>query len=234
MHRPARALCHISRPSCFSCRPAPGRRGPILSGAGPAIAEVANGVVQWMFPSLFTAQPYLRSGKLKALAMAGTARLPAWPDIPTMLEAGVSGVEMTQWYGLFAPARTPATVVRKLITALYRVLQTLGCAPGRRGRTGPDLVAKPTARWADGRRRALAGGRVAGRSEAVAADGVIDVLCKWHSLMPSRLDARRGCCIGSQLLGAASNSQFRPVPARGDSPLSRIPSRSTQTGGGTM
>ncbi|MDG5976693.1 hypothetical protein H010_15600 [Hydrogenophaga taeniospiralis CCUG 15921] len=94
-----------------------------FSGAAPAIADVANGLVQVMFPSLFTAQPYLRSGRLKALAVAGPTRLPALPDVPTLLEAGVSGVEMTQWYALFAPAKTPPAVVRQLNTALNGVLK---------------------------------------------------------------------------------------------------------------
>ncbi|MDZ4292593.1 MAG: 4-oxalomesaconate tautomerase, partial [Hydrogenophaga sp.] len=89
-----------------------------FSGAAPAIADVANGLVQVMFPSLFTAQPYLRSGRLKALAVAGPTRLPALPDVPTLQEAGVTGVEMTQWYALFAPAKTPPAVVRQLNTAL--------------------------------------------------------------------------------------------------------------------
>jgi tripartite-type tricarboxylate transporter receptor subunit TctC len=94
-----------------------------FSGAAPAIAEVANGLVQLMFPSLFTALPYLRSGRLKALGVAGSARLPSLPDVPTLLEAGVSGVEMTQWYALFAPAKTPPAVVRQLNTALNSVLK---------------------------------------------------------------------------------------------------------------
>ena len=93
-----------------------------FSGASPAIGEVANSLVQVMFPSLFTAQPYLRSGKLKALAVAGKARLSALPNVPTLLEAGVPGVELTQWYALFAPAKTPASVVKHLNTALNHVL----------------------------------------------------------------------------------------------------------------
>jgi tripartite-type tricarboxylate transporter receptor subunit TctC len=93
-----------------------------FSGASPAIGEVANGLVQVMFPSLFTAQPYLRSGKLKALAVAGKARLNALPNVPTLLEAGVPGVELTQWYALFAPAKTPASVVKHLNSALNHVL----------------------------------------------------------------------------------------------------------------
>lgn len=92
------------------------------AGGAPAIADLANGLVQVMFPSLYTAQPYLRSGKVRALAIAGAARLSAFPELPTLLEAGVPGVELTQWYALFAPAKTPASVVRQLNTALNTVL----------------------------------------------------------------------------------------------------------------
>ncbi len=93
-----------------------------FAGGAPAVADVANGLVQLMFPSLFTAQPYLRSGRLKALAVAGPQRLPAWPDLPTLDEAGVAGVDITQWYALFAPAKTPAAVVRQLNETLNQVL----------------------------------------------------------------------------------------------------------------
>ncbi len=94
-----------------------------FSGAAPAIADVARGQVQVMFPSMFTAQPYLRSGKLRALAVAGANRLPALPELPTLLEVGVPGIVFTQWYALFAPAKTQASVVRQLNAALNAVLQ---------------------------------------------------------------------------------------------------------------
>lgn len=94
-----------------------------FAGAAPAIAEVANGAVQLMFPSAFTALPYLRSGKLKALAVAGPQRLSFLPEVPTLVEAGVPGVEMSQWYALFAPAKTPAAVVRQLNAALNETLR---------------------------------------------------------------------------------------------------------------
>ncbi len=95
------------------------------AGAAPAIADTARGNAQLMFPSLFTAQPYLRSGKLRALAVAGPARLSGLPDVPTLAEAGVAGIELTQWYALFAPAKTPAPVVAQLNSALNTVLQDL-------------------------------------------------------------------------------------------------------------
>jgi tripartite-type tricarboxylate transporter receptor subunit TctC len=75
-----------------------------------------------MFPSLFTALPYVRSGKLRALAVAGPERSAALPDVPTLKEAGVDGVDVRQWYGLFAPARTPKAVIDQLNKALNQVL----------------------------------------------------------------------------------------------------------------
>jgi tripartite-type tricarboxylate transporter receptor subunit TctC len=92
-------------------------------GAAPAIADTIDGRSQVMFPSLFTAHPFLRSGKLRALAVAGPARLAVLPSVPTLKEVGVHGAEVTQWYGLFAPAGTAAEVVDRLNRALNEVLR---------------------------------------------------------------------------------------------------------------
>jgi tripartite-type tricarboxylate transporter receptor subunit TctC len=97
--------------------------GRIYDGAAPAIADVARGNPQLMFPSLFTAEPYLRSGRLRALAVADTERLPTLPDVPTLAQAGIDGIELTQWYALFAPAHTPQPVVAQWNRALHAVLQ---------------------------------------------------------------------------------------------------------------
>lgn len=97
--------------------------GVAYAGAAPAISSTVRGDTQLMFPSLFTAQPYLRSGKLRALAVAQSERLPNWPDLPTLAETGIGGIEVTQWYALFAPAHTPAAVVTRLNQALNEVLQ---------------------------------------------------------------------------------------------------------------
>jgi tripartite-type tricarboxylate transporter receptor subunit TctC len=97
--------------------------GVSYPGAAPAIADTASGQIQVMFPSLFTARPYLRSGKLRALAVLEPERLPSMPNLPTLAEAGVSGIDMTQWYALFAPAKTPAPVIQQLNAALNAVLQ---------------------------------------------------------------------------------------------------------------
>ena len=91
-------------------------------GAAPAIAETVQGRSQIMFPSLFTAYPFIRAAQLWALAVAGSKRLAALPDVPTLSELGVTGVDVVQWYGLFAPAGTPAAVVSHLNQALNEVL----------------------------------------------------------------------------------------------------------------
>jgi tripartite-type tricarboxylate transporter receptor subunit TctC len=96
--------------------------GVPYKGSAPAITDTLGGQTQFMFPSLFTALPYVRSGKLRALAVAGPERSAALPDVPTLKEAGVDGVDVRQWYGLFAPAKTPKAVVDQLNKALNQVL----------------------------------------------------------------------------------------------------------------
>jgi 2-methylaconitate cis-trans-isomerase PrpF/tripartite-type tricarboxylate transporter receptor subunit TctC len=96
--------------------------GAPYRGSAPAITDTIGGQTQFMFPSLFTALPYVKSGKLKAMAVAGPKRSPLLPDVPTLKEAGVEGVEVQQWYGFFAPAKTPKPVIDQINKALNQVL----------------------------------------------------------------------------------------------------------------
>nr|WP_145546959.1 4-oxalomesaconate tautomerase [Variovorax boronicumulans] len=131
--------------------------GSSYEGAAPAIADTASGRVHLMFPSLFTVSPFVQSGRLRALAVAGAQRLPALPEVPTLAEAGIAGVELTQWYGLFAPARTPAERVETLNRALNQVLADPAVVAlferhGARVEAGPpqmlgDRVRTDLARW---------------------------------------------------------------------------------------
>ena len=91
-------------------------------GAAPAMQDTMAGQTQVMFPSLFSAYPHVKSGKLRALALAGPKRSSLLPDVPTLEEAGVKGVEITQWYALFAPGKTPRPVVDQLNKALNTAL----------------------------------------------------------------------------------------------------------------
>lgn len=96
--------------------------GVPYKGSAPAVTDTIAGQTQLMFPSLFTAMPFVKAGKLRALAIAGPARSPLLPDVPTLNELGVAGVEVQQWYGIFAPARTPRPVIDRLNRALNQVL----------------------------------------------------------------------------------------------------------------
>jgi tripartite-type tricarboxylate transporter receptor subunit TctC len=87
-------------------------------GAVPALQDVLSGQVDAMFPSLTTALPHLRSGRLRALAVASAQRDPWLPDVPTIAELGFAGFSAIQWWGLCAPAQTPPAVVTQLNQAL--------------------------------------------------------------------------------------------------------------------
>jgi 2-methylaconitate cis-trans-isomerase PrpF/tripartite-type tricarboxylate transporter receptor subunit TctC len=96
--------------------------GVPYKGSAPAVSDTMGGQAQFMFPSLFTAYPHVKSGKLRALAIAGPKRVPGLPDVPTLKEAGVDGVDVTQWYAIFAPAKTPKPIVEQINKALNQVL----------------------------------------------------------------------------------------------------------------
>ena len=91
-------------------------------GSAPAITDTIGGQTQVMFPSLFTAMPYVKGGKLKALGVAGDKRSALMPDVPTLKEQGINGVDVSQWYAIFAPAKTPKAVIDQLNKALNQVL----------------------------------------------------------------------------------------------------------------
>ena len=82
--------------------------------AGNALTAVLAGEVQVSFLSPLTAYGQLKSGRLKGLAVSSRTRFPGAPDIPSAVEAGIPGMEAKLWFGLFAPAKTPRTIVTKL------------------------------------------------------------------------------------------------------------------------
>jgi len=96
--------------------------GVRYKGSAPAVAATVAGRTQIMFPSLFTAYPYVTTGRLRALAVAGAQRVASLPDVPTLHEAGIEDVDVTQWYAIFAPSGTPRHVVDKINEALNHVL----------------------------------------------------------------------------------------------------------------
>ncbi|MEN9537966.1 MAG: hypothetical protein RLZZ126_201 [Pseudomonadota bacterium] len=91
-------------------------------GSAPAVVDTIAGSTQYMFPSLFTAFPQVKGGKLKALGIAGEKRSRVLPDLPTLAEQGIANVNMSQWYAIFAPAKTPKAVVDRLNREMNAVL----------------------------------------------------------------------------------------------------------------
>jgi tripartite-type tricarboxylate transporter receptor subunit TctC len=93
-------------------------------GGGPAMADVIAGHVKIMFSSLVQTTPFIQSGQLRALGTGGAARNPVLPDVPTIAEAGVPGYEANNWWGIMAPAGTPAPIVDRLSKDIQEVLKS--------------------------------------------------------------------------------------------------------------
>jgi tripartite-type tricarboxylate transporter receptor subunit TctC len=126
-------------------------------GSAPAIVDTIGGNTQYMFPSLFTAYPQIKGGKLKALGIAGEKRSTLLPNVPTLAEQGIANVNMSQWYAMFAPAKTPKAVIDRLNREMNAVLADKAVEKkiedqGAEVETGtPDqlkaLVKKEAAHW---------------------------------------------------------------------------------------
>jgi tripartite-type tricarboxylate transporter receptor subunit TctC len=83
-------------------------------GSAPAITDLIGGQIQVMFTTVASAASLIAGGQLRAVAVTSAERSPAFPQLPTVAEAGVPGYVVESWYGLFAPARTPADVIDRL------------------------------------------------------------------------------------------------------------------------
>jgi tripartite-type tricarboxylate transporter receptor subunit TctC len=92
-------------------------------GAAPAFLDVVAGRVPFMTGDVNSALPFLKSGRLKALAVTGTERMSLLPDVPTVAESGLPGYEAGNWFGIFAPAKTPAAIVATLFNAAEAFVQ---------------------------------------------------------------------------------------------------------------
>ena len=91
--------------------------------AGLAASALLGGEIQFMVTNMATAVPLVKSGKLRGLAVTSTRRSPAVGDLPTAAEAGLAGYEYTTWYGMLAPAGTPAKILAKVNADVVKLLQ---------------------------------------------------------------------------------------------------------------
>ncbi|MCG5258717.1 tripartite tricarboxylate transporter substrate binding protein [Cupriavidus gilardii] len=97
-------------------------------GSSPAINDMLGGHIPVMFDNLPASLPHIQAGKLRALAVAGSTRSPALPNVPTLAEAGLAGYSVEPWFGVYGPAGMPADIVQKLNAAF---VEALGSAPVR-------------------------------------------------------------------------------------------------------
>ena len=93
-------------------------------GGGPALTDTIGGQVHFNLGSLVQMMPHVRSGKLKALGVSSAKRMSAVPDVPTISEAGLPGFEVSNWWGILAPAGTPAQVLERLHKELSAILDS--------------------------------------------------------------------------------------------------------------
>jgi tripartite-type tricarboxylate transporter receptor subunit TctC len=93
-------------------------------GAAPAITDLLGGTIDVMFTTAASATSLIKDGKLKALAVTSATRASAYPDVPTVAEAGVTGYVAESWYGLFAPAKTAAATIALLSKAADRSIRS--------------------------------------------------------------------------------------------------------------
>ncbi|MFZ3117763.1 MAG: tripartite tricarboxylate transporter substrate binding protein [Variovorax sp.] len=91
-------------------------------GSGPAINDMLGNTVGVMFDNLPASLPHIQAGKLRALAVAGPARSPSLPDVPTIAETGLKGYALDPWFGVYGPAHLPAPIVKALNDAFTEAL----------------------------------------------------------------------------------------------------------------
>lgn len=93
-------------------------------GSGPALIDLMAGQVQMSFDTLASVLPHIKSGKVRALAVASAKRSAALPNVPTLAEAGVKGVEMSAWYGIYMPTATPKAVQERVQAEVAKLVDT--------------------------------------------------------------------------------------------------------------
>lgn len=124
-------------------------------GAAPAITDLVGGQVQAVFTSLPSVAQFVQRGQLRALAVTSATRSPAFPDVPTLAEAGLRGIDVNPWFGLLAPAGTPAAVVQRINADVNALLATTEVRE-RFAASGADVLSSSPERFAETMREDLA------------------------------------------------------------------------------
>jgi len=126
-------------------------------GGSPMMADLIGGQIQMAIETSGSAAPHIRAGKVRALAVTTATRSAAFPDVPTMSEAGLHGYEVTTWYGILAPKGTPKPIIDRMYAEIAKILKSpdmksrlagIGAEPG--GQTPAQFakfIATETAKW---------------------------------------------------------------------------------------
>jgi tripartite-type tricarboxylate transporter receptor subunit TctC len=114
-HMSAELLKHVARIDLLAVP---------YKGAGPAFIDLMAGQVQMMIATMSLALPHAKAGRVRALAVTSVQRHPAAPELPTVAESGVPNYRFEVWYGLLAPAGTPAPIIQRLHDAAAKILQS--------------------------------------------------------------------------------------------------------------
>jgi tripartite-type tricarboxylate transporter receptor subunit TctC len=92
-------------------------------GGAPALTDLLGGQIQILFVTVLTSQPHVKSGRLKWLAVSSAKRFRSLPDVQSIAESGVPGFDVSGWYGVVAPAKTPKSIVDQLNREMARILE---------------------------------------------------------------------------------------------------------------
>jgi tripartite-type tricarboxylate transporter receptor subunit TctC len=117
-----------------------------FKGGGPAMASLVGGQISGSFASMPSSIPFVRTGKLRALAVTAPKRSPAAPEVPTVSESGIPGFSVLDWQGMFTTAKTPAAVVSKLNAEIRRAL-TLPDVIEKLGTAGVEIQTTSPEEW---------------------------------------------------------------------------------------
>ena len=112
-------------------------------GASPALADLLGGQIPVMISNVPQLLPYVQAGKIRVLAVTSPKRVPQLASVPTMIESGYAGFNVTSWYGLCAPAGTPQAILDKVHTDLRESAAGAGPAAALRRSGGRSRTAKP-------------------------------------------------------------------------------------------
>jgi tripartite-type tricarboxylate transporter receptor subunit TctC len=126
-------------------------------GTGPATTALLAGEIDYIFEALGSASAYIRAGTVRPIVVTSAKRSPSFPEIPTAMESGLPGFDVTSWYGLWVPAGTPKAIVQRLQAAVAKAFEDpelkdlwfkLGAeVGGSSSEEFRDLVSRDVAKW---------------------------------------------------------------------------------------